>query len=163
MSDRNLPTIADIEKMDLAQLQILDIDVLEAIQAEIEERAASVTHDKVALQSILAMLFDDHADAEFKALSKDTGSVEFELRGRKIGAKREKKLDWDQAFLAKLWSTIEAAGDDPAVYIKREPVTYKVSEAAYKDWPTDVQAAFSPGRTVKPVATKFTFKPKETK
>lgn len=160
MPERNLPTVAEIAAMDLAQLSALDVDTLEAIQADLSERKKTVANEAKILDAVLATILDGDASAAFASEHKDTGTVTFDRDDRKIEAKREKGVNWDQQMLATLWSRIEAAGDSAAVYMTRE-VEYKIKEAAYKDWPDDVRTEFDPARTVKPGATKFTFKPKE--
>lgn len=162
MTERNLPTIAEIEKMDLVNLQLLDVDVLEALQIDLAERAKALTHEKKILEAVISDLLENYAESSFRAEEKDTGTVTFLRDTREIKATREKSVSWDQHFLRALWTRIESAGDDPAVYIKKSEPSYTVSETAYKDWPEDIKGAFEGGRSVKPGPTKFTFKPKES-
>lgn len=63
-----------------------------------------------------------------------------------------KKVDWDQAALADLYKEI---GDTAHEYMD---VSYKVREAAFKNWPSAIQDAFIPARTVKPGTIQIEFK-----
>lgn len=53
-----------------------------------------------------------------------------------------KKVEWDQERLAQLYREI---GDTASEYMD---VSYKVRETAFKNWPSAIQDAFIPARTV---------------
>lgn len=53
-----------------------------------------------------------------------------------------KKVEWDQERLAELYREI---GDTASEYMD---VSYKVRETAFKNWPSAIQDAFIPARTV---------------
>lgn len=55
-----------------------------------------------------------------------------------------KKVEWDQVALADLYKEI---GETAHEYMD---VSYKVREAAFKNWPSAIQESFIPARTVKP-------------
>jgi len=81
-----------------------------------------------------------------QSTGKDYGVINLELEGLKIKADLPKKVEWDQAKLAEINSTISRAGDDPAQYIDDK---YSVAERKYAAWPAKIQAVFQPARTVK--------------
>jgi len=159
---RNFPTFAELAAMTLDQVASLEIDTIEALDGELTERSVQLAHDKAILNKVKSDLLEPTASALFQGEGRDTGTVTIARNGRAVSAVRKKVVTWSQEFLAGMWAKIKAAGDDPAVYIKREEsVSYKVNETAFKDWPPAIQAAFTPGRTVKPSATEFTIKPRK--
>jgi hypothetical protein len=56
-----------------------------------------------------------------------------------------KKVEWDQAQLARLAEEIHAGGDNPRDYLE---ITFKVPESAYTAWPERTRKAFEPARIV---------------
>lgn len=58
-----------------------------------------------------------------------------------------KRVEWDQEKLTTLVSEILHGGDNPADYVD---MTYSVSEAKYKNWPSVIVKQFEGARTVKP-------------
>ena len=85
---------------------------------------------------------------------KDTGTWNLVQEGVKVKAVIGKNVKWDQAKLESIWNLIAGSGDNPKEYIAQE---FKVSENAYKAWPSGIKNAFIPARTVTPTAPKFTF------
>jgi len=55
-----------------------------------------------------------------------------------------KKVEWDQEQLANLYKEI---GETANEYMD---TVYKVREAAFKNWPSSIQNAFIPARTIQP-------------
>lgn len=55
-----------------------------------------------------------------------------------------KKVEWDQVKLKTLYSEI---GETAHEYMD---ISYKVRETAFKNWPSSIQNAFLPARTVQP-------------
>lgn len=56
-----------------------------------------------------------------------------------------KKIVYDQNKLSNLYEQIKTSGHNPDMYIKTQ---YKVSEAVFKTWPTEIQDAFFDAREV---------------
>ncbi len=85
------------------------------------------------------------------------GSVSAVVGAYKISYTTPKKVEWEQEGLAELYKQIAADPDeDPREYIKTE---YKVSEDAYKNWPTNLKASFEPHRTVKTGSVSIKIEP----
>ena len=66
-----------------------------------------------------------------------------------------KTVKWDQSKLQQLWHDIQKSGEEPSQYIKIE---YKVSEDAYKNWPSSIADVFEPARNVIAGKPKLEFK-----
>lgn len=66
-----------------------------------------------------------------------------------------KKVEWDQSKLEILWTQIQEGGENPYEYMN---TIYKVKETAFKNWPTSIQNAFIPARTIQPGAVALKIK-----
>ena len=80
------------------------------------------------------------------AAGKDTGTVCFDDGAIRVSVELPKKIEWDQAALARIVDRIRQAGEDPAEFVE---VTYRVSEAKYSAWPASMRASFDAARTLK--------------
>lgn len=63
-----------------------------------------------------------------------------------------KKVEWDQDKLHFLYDEILTSDGKPEEYMD---IVYKVKEAAFKNWPSSIQNAFLPARTVQPGAVSI--------
>lgn len=66
-----------------------------------------------------------------------------------------KKVEWDQSKLEMLWTEIQENGDNPNEYMNN---VYKEKETAFKNWPSSIQDAFIPARTIHPGAVSIKIK-----
>ena len=80
------------------------------------------------------------------AQGKDTGVVHFDDGEVSVTADLPKKVEWDQATVARLVANIVACGDDPSQYVD---ISYRVSETKFNAWPDSLKKPFSAARTVK--------------
>jgi hypothetical protein len=71
--------------------------------------------------------------------------VHFDDGAVRVTADLPKKVEWNQARLARLARQIAANGDDPSEYLE---ITYRVSETKFNAWPEAIRAAFAPARTL---------------
>ena len=76
---------------------------------------------------------------------KDTGTVRFQDGSVEVTAELSKKVEWDQARLARLAEEIRTGGENPLDYLE---IAFKVPERAYTAWPERIRKAFEPARTV---------------
>lgn len=147
MTKSNLPTLADLAN-DPAIAKALTLAEIHALLEEANETRATA---EAAKKVICAHLQDANATAIAKAYSaadKQFGVIHVELEGGydlEIGT--DKKVEWNQAGLAELETTIRTAGDDPAEFIK---VERKVEEKKYTAWPAMIRKPFEAHRVVKP-------------
>lgn len=81
------------------------------------------------------------------------GTVNLETPAGKIKVVISKNVKWDQDGLAKIWNSIESAGEDPTEYIN---LKYDVSENSYKSWPSHIKKSFEPIRIVEQSNPKIT-------
>ena len=133
MSDEDL--VSEILSLQ-AEADEADLKVKRAKNELLERKAKEI---KIALMQ---------KDEPFGAVSQIIGA-------NKVTMTTPKKVVWSQEGLAELYAQIAADKDeDVNEYITIE---YKVSESAYKNWPSPLKATFEPNRTVTPgnVANKI--------
>ena len=104
-------------------------------------------------QFVGSELTNNLADKEYSC-----GTVNAETDKYAIKYTVSKKVVWDQEILAHKAEELMATGRDPHEYIKYK---YEISEAAYKNWPSDISKYFEAARTVEPSKGKFSFEMKE--
>jgi len=133
----NQPTLEQLSA------HLLDIkkqeDALASIRKQTEEMIVSVAGDELQKQ--------------FEGAEYGCGTATLNPVGYKIKVVIGKKVTWEQDGLKQVAEQLVSAGQDPAEYIKAK---YDVSETAYKNWPSSLQAMFQPHRTVEPSKPKIT-------
>ncbi|MGO1069758.1 hypothetical protein [Lysobacter sp. CA199] len=107
--------------------------------------AVAQTHVEL-VDRALELKYNHLAQAQRLAAGKDTGSVTFSDGPVRVSVDLPKKVEWDQAALARIADRIRAAGQDPSEFLA---VTYKVSESKYNAWPISMRTSFDPARTLK--------------
>ncbi|MGO1069610.1 hypothetical protein [Lysobacter sp. CA199] len=125
------------------------------------EAASALTTAKANAELVdraLDLKYGRLAHAQRLAAGKDTGSVTFNDGPIRISVELPKKVEWDQATLARIADRIRAAGKDPAEFLE---VTYKISESKYCAWPTSMRTSFDPARTLKTGKPTFRLSPVE--
>lgn len=141
-----------------AEMAALPTSDLAEMQAEI----AGATEYAKSLKSLL-----DHAitekfctQIEQKYAEKHTGTAHILDGDYDLEINVPKKIEWDQALLKKADAQIVEWGDDPEEYIS---ITRKVSEAAWKSWPSRLKEMFADARTEGTAKPQFKITRKETK
>lgn len=134
-----------------------DIDVLIDYIKETDQQLAALKARKGILQNELGALVLSDVDNQLSQKDYGCGTATIETESHKIKVTVPKKVKWDQDKLQELHDKISASGDDPRTYMKSE---FKVSETTFKDWPDNIQKAFSEARTVEQGATTYKFEGK---
>ncbi|OED43324.1 hypothetical protein AB833_04060 [Chromatiales bacterium (ex Bugula neritina AB1)] len=150
------PTAKQVQTLSATELADAPAAELMQLQAEArrELRRAKVFKDWV--DGAIAQKYAQRAQVLRQQLGKDTGLVRFEDQGIAVACDLTKKPIWDQARLAELARRIRANGDNPADFID---ISYRVAERKYSAWPTHLQAAFKPARTLKTGKPTFELNP----
>ena len=142
----NSQTLSQVSAMPVTQLSEASPDLLQkALIAAMTE----VTRAKKQLEHIehaLDMRYAQRAKALRLAQGKDTGVVHFDDGEVSVTADLPKKVEWDQATVARLVANIVACGDDPSQYVE---ISYRISETKFNAWPDSLRKPFSAARTVK--------------
>jgi hypothetical protein len=86
---------------------------------------------------------------------KDTGAVTFEYDGVRVTVTVPKVVSWNEDLLQRIAQGLQAAGEDPAQYIR---FRYSVPENAYTHWPDSIRRVFEPARVMVPGRPKYAFK-----
>jgi hypothetical protein len=146
MTIPNRITLSDLRAMPIADIVALPAEQLALLQEAASEalRGAKSTSDW--LHGAITLKYTDRAVMARLEAGKDTGSVRFDDGDVSVVADLPKRVDWDQAMLAGLAESIEAAGDDPAEYIQ---ISFSVPERRYSAWPEAIRQKFEPARAVR--------------
>jgi hypothetical protein len=125
---------------------MLDNETYQNLIAELEyatqKKADAVEAEKQAKDELLAFVNEElqselaKKDEPFGVVT--IGDVKYTVA---------KKVEWDQEKLEYLFNDISSSGDNAEDYMD---IVYKVKEAAFKNWPSSIQNAFLPARTVQP-------------
>lgn len=131
--------IDDLSTLDLPELK-------EQLEGALADKANATSYEKRIKEEILfrhrGMIAEALAEKDEPFGTVNLGNIKFNV---------PKKVEWDQTLLANLYKEI---GDTANEYME---VAYKVKEAAFKNWPSSIQNAFLPARTVKPGNTTIEF------
>jgi hypothetical protein len=138
-------SLSALDTLPLDELAALPPGVLADLQQEANDSLALARKRSATLVDALDRRYGAVALVARQAAGKDTGTVKLTDGDYIVAVETKKAVHWNG--LEKLADKIRAGGDDPAVYIVSE-TKLTVREAAYKDWPADVRAAFEPYRTV---------------
>jgi hypothetical protein len=149
----NRITLEAFEAMTAEEASRVDLEQLELLSIEIEEMADRA---KSAKSKLIAAI--DRAHGPF-----DLGTQRIAAGAFEVKVEVPKTVSWDQSGLEAAIATIrDQWEEDPAEYVTVETKTaIKVSEAAYKAWPTLIRKLFEPHRTVKAGTPKMTIEPKK--
>ena len=155
---RNRPSLDAARQMPVADLLVLPAEHLALLQEDARAGLDAANRMRDWIEGTIALRYQQRAVGARAAAGKDTGTVRFQDGTVEIVADLTKRVDWDQARLAKLIPQIRAGGEDPAEYVE---VSFKVSERAYAAWPERIRLAFEPARTVRNgrQSFKLTLKP----
>lgn len=129
------------------------VDLIKQRKA-LEKEAAMVKAALAEVDEQIDGILVEQVAAGLAAKGTDTGTVNLTRDGVDVKAVVSKSVDWDQSKLAEIWTSIQAANDDPAQYIG---LKYSVSETSFKAWPESIKRVFYPARTLKPGKPKYTF------
>lgn len=141
----NRATLAQLRDMTHEQVSALPIDQLAMLLEDLAEQKASLKLCEDMLHGALNFRYAMRAAIARDAAGKNTGTVSIEDGDFVIRADLPKKVEWDQAKLAKAIEAIESWGEKPSDYVTIE---VKVAESRYTAWPPAIRAVFEPARTV---------------
>ena len=154
----NRPTLDALRHMPMSDVIALPAEQLALLQTDAREALDAAKQMQAWIEAAIALRFEQRAVGARAAAGKDAGTVRFRDGAVEIAADLTKRVDWDQARLAKLIPQIRAGGEDPGEYVE---TSFKVSERSYTAWPERIRLAFEPARTVRTgrQTFKLTLKP----
>jgi hypothetical protein len=123
----------------------LPAEHLALLQSDAREAADAAKRMQAWIEAAITLRYQQRAIAVRGMAGKDTGTVRFQDGSVEITAELPKKVEWNQAHLARLAEQIRAGGENPLDYLE---ITFKVPERAYTAWPERIRKAFEPARTV---------------
>ena len=152
MTRPNRPDLGALPEMPPEEIAALPAEILALLQRDSEAALSAAKATKARLEDALVLRYAERAAAARRAAGKDTGTVRLEDDGVTVVADLPKRVDWDQAQLARIVERIRATGDDPDQYVD---VAIKVPERNYAAWPRTIRQVFEPARTVRPGTLKI--------
>ena len=142
----NSQILSQVSAMPATQLAEASPDLLQkaliAAMTEVTRAKRQLEH----IEQALDMRYAHRAKALRLAQGKDSGVVHFDDGEVSVTADLPKKIEWDQATVARLVANIVACGDDPSQYVE---ISYRISETKFNAWPDSLRKPFSAARTVK--------------
>lgn len=141
----NAPGPDDLLVLAPEEVAKLPVELLARLQREVDAAHERTKAMKTRLDGALVLRYADRAAAARAAEGKDTGTVRLEDGEVTVIADLPKKVEWDQATLARMVQRIRDANDDPSKYVE---VSYRVPERRYATWPSALREGFAPARTV---------------
>ncbi len=141
----NRPTLEALRHMPMGDVVALPAEHLALLQSDAREAADAAKRMQAWIEAAITLRYQQRAIAVRGMAGKDTGTVRFQDGSVEITAELPKKVEWNQAHLARLAEQIRAGGENPLDYLE---ITFKVPERAYTAWPERIRKAFEPARTV---------------
>ncbi len=154
----NTPSIDDMLNLPAGELAQLPVELLVALQAELDHAAKQLKAASAKFNSALEVRYATRAAEARRACGKDTGTVRLVDGDYTVVADLPKRVDWDQAKLAQIAVNIADSGEDPAEFIDTK---LAVSERKYGALPEAWRKGFEHARTVKTGTLKVTLEPNE--
>jgi hypothetical protein len=154
----NTPSIIDMLNLPAGELAQLPVELLAALQAELDHAAKQLKAASVKFNSALKVRYATRAAEARRACGKDTGTVRLIDGDYTVVADLPKRIDWDQEKLAQIARNIAESGENPAEFIDNK---LTVSERKYSALPEAWRRGLEPARTVKVGALKVTLEPGE--
>jgi hypothetical protein len=143
----NRVTLAELQELATEEVARLSVDKLQTLVEDVAvllNRAKSLDEK---ISTALDLRFSEQAKAARAAAGKDTGRVRLVDDDFEIVADSPKAVIWDQGTLSKIAAVIrDEWHENPADYLT---IKYIVAETRYNSWPSALQKAFEPARTVK--------------
>ena len=154
----NIPSITDMLNLPTGELAQLPLDLLAALQGELDHAAKQLKPASVKFSTALEVRYATRAAEARRACGKDTGTVRLVDGDYTVVADLPKRVDWDQEKLVQIAANIADSGEDPTEFIDTK---LSVSERKYGALPAAWRKGFEPARTVKTGALKVTLEPNE--
>ena len=152
MTISNHITLADIHRMPVGQIAALPADQLAMLKDAADQQVSQAKTISDWLDGAISLKYADRVSECRQDGGKDTGTIRFEDSSVTVIAELPKRVEWDQAKLARIAENIASAGEDPAEFIE---TTLKVSEHKYTALPESWRKGFEPARTVRIGKPKF--------
>lgn len=152
----NAPGLEDLANLSRGEIAALPAAMLADLQDELAEASARLKALSARLNGALEARYGARALEALRCDGRDTGTVRFDDEGLTVIADRPKRVEWDQAKLARIAANIAASGEDPGEFIDNK---LSVSERRYAALPEAWRKGFEPARTVKTGALKIVIVP----
>jgi hypothetical protein len=155
----NNPDINDMLKLPTGELAQLPVDLLAALQGELDHASKTLKAATTKFSSALEVRYATRAAEARRACGKDTGTVRLVDGDYTVVADLPKRVGWDQQKLAQIAQNIADSGEDPAEFIDTK---LTVSERKYGVLPEAWRRGFEPARTVGFGKASFKLEPTDT-
>jgi hypothetical protein len=155
-STSNKPTLDSLYRMSPADVAELPAATLYDLQKQLEAAAEMLAKQKAVLFMGLDRRYGSKGTDELRRLGKAAGTAHLKDGEHDVMFVLGKKDLWDQPKLRDLWQKIDAAGEEPRVYMKQE---LSVAAAALYNMPENVRAEFLPALTTVPQRPTYRLAP----
>ena len=107
----NIPSITDMLNLPTGELAQLPLDLLAALQGELDHAAKQLKAASAKFSTALEVRYAARAAEARRACGKDTGTVRLVDGDYTVVADLPKRVDWDQGKLAQIAANIADSGD----------------------------------------------------
>ena len=136
-----------LAEMSVAQIAALPPAPLQEAHTNLLILQSQVKAVLERMHTALDQRYKEQAATARLASGRDFGICHLSDGPLRITVDLPKKVNWDQAQLAKIAQRIAAAGDKVGDYIDTE---YSIPESRFSAWPTTLKETFAKARTAKP-------------
>jgi hypothetical protein len=143
---KNIPSITDILNLPAGELAQLPVELLVALQGELDHVAKQLKAVSAKFNTALEVRYATRAAEARRVCGKDTGTVRLADGDYTVVADLPKRVDWDLEKLTQIARNIADSGEDPAEFIDTK---LTVSERKYGALPEAWRKGFEPARPVK--------------
>jgi hypothetical protein len=143
----NRVTLAELQELKTDEVAKLPVDQLLTLVEDVAVLLSRAKKLDDKINTALDLRFAEQAKAARASSGKDTGRVRLVDDEFEIVADMPKAVMWDQSALSKIAAVIrDEWKEDPTDYLT---IKYGVPELKFSSWPSALQKAFEPARTVK--------------
>lgn len=143
---------ADLAALSVNQLAALPAEQKAEIDRNLDEALDWLKKTRAKLNVAMEACYGEQARTQLLAEGCDTGTTHLRDGAFDVTVEIGKDIKYDSDGLARLYSQIQATGDDPHEYID---VKYAVSERKFQAWPRAMREPFERLRTVTPKSPRI--------
>jgi hypothetical protein len=140
-------TLAELQELATDEVAKLPVGHLYALVEDVAVLMARAKSLDDKISTALDLRFSERAKAARAAAGKDTGRVRVMDNEFEIVADSPRAVTWDQITLSKIAAVIrDEWHENPTDYLT---IKYGIAESKFNAWPSTLQKAFEPARTVR--------------
>lgn len=138
--------IEDLPTMPIGTIAALPPQDLLQLHADVLARSDAARRLKDWFDGALALRYGGRAAEARREAGKDSGSVRLSDGPVTVIVDAPKRVEWDQASLARMAERIRASGENPADYLE---ITFSVPERRFSAWSPAMREGFAGARKLR--------------